>query len=250
MRLSYGSLFSSALVALALTGAVQAQTIAKTDGVLVVVPAYGEVRQENDEAHATLMIEEQDRDKAVAASRVNQKMRQGTEIIRREDPQAKLSTRGYYSYPVYADQPQSPSGRERQRQPVSWRVGQTLDVTTSSLDRLPNTIAAAQSLLGLQGLSFRLKESSLRKLEEERIAAAYRNLSNKIAAIAKAMGKSPSAAELESMEFDGNGGEPRFEMPSVRSMRAAAEPAPVEVPSFEPGETTLSTRLLGKVRFK
>ena len=60
------------------------------------------------------MIEEQDKDKTAAASRVNQKMKQGTEIIRREDPQAKLKTHGYYTYPVYPEAPSAlPNGMPR-----------------------------------------------------------------------------------------------------------------------------------------
>lgn len=70
----------------ALAVVAHAQTAVKTTGALVIVPAYGEVRQANDEARITLAIEEQDKDKAVAASRVNQKMKQGVEILKREDP--------------------------------------------------------------------------------------------------------------------------------------------------------------------
>ncbi len=39
-------------------------------------------RHANDEAVLTLMVEEQDKDKAAAASRVNQKMKQGIDIVR------------------------------------------------------------------------------------------------------------------------------------------------------------------------
>jgi hypothetical protein len=43
-----------------------------------------EVRHPNDEARATLMIEEHDKDKAVAASRVNLKMKQGIETVKQD----------------------------------------------------------------------------------------------------------------------------------------------------------------------
>jgi predicted secreted protein len=49
------------------------------------------------------MVEEQDKDKAAAASRVNQKMKQGTDIVRKEDGKATLKTMGYYTYPVYPE---------------------------------------------------------------------------------------------------------------------------------------------------
>jgi uncharacterized protein YggE len=55
-----------------------------TAGTLVVVPAFGEVKHANDQVVVTLAIEEQDKDKAAAASRVNTKMKQGLEIVKKK----------------------------------------------------------------------------------------------------------------------------------------------------------------------
>lgn len=226
--------------------------LVQTAGALVVIPAYGEVKHVNDEARATLMIEEQDKDKAAAASRVNQKMKQGSDIVKREDPQAELKTRGYYTYPVYADEPMQPRQANRTRQPVSWRVGQYLEVKTSNLSSLPKTIASAQRVLALGGLQFGLAETTLKRLEEQRIAATYTNLTERIVAIAKAMGRSPADATIDTIDFEGSGAyAPVQDAQAMKSMRAASpESMQVEEPSFEPGETTLSMRVVGKVRFK
>lgn len=228
------------------------QPAVQTAGALVVMPAFGEVRHANDEARATLMIEEQDKDKSAAASRVNQKMRQGTEILRKEDPQAVLRTRGYYTYPVYSDQPVQPRQGAAGRQPVGWRVGQYLEMTTTNLDALPRAVAAAQSVLALNSLHFGLSDATNRKLEEQRIAAAYGNLNERIAAIAKAMGRSPADAAIEAIDFEASGAYAPEALSSAKAMRGAtAMAAPqVEEPSFEPGETTLGMRVVGKVRFR
>ncbi|GIZ52451.1 SIMPL domain-containing protein [Noviherbaspirillum aridicola] len=219
-------------------------------GTLVIVPAYGEVRQPNDEARAVFMVEEQDKDRAAAASRVNLRMKQGTELLRRADPAAVFQTRGYYTYPVYADEPVQPRQAARIRQPTGWRVGQYLDMKTGSLDKLPATVAAAQKLLALNGLQFGLTEASARKLEEQRIAAAYQNLQEKIAAIAKAMGRNPGEAVLDTIDFEASGSYAPQPEAAMKTMRASAMDAPVEEPSFEPGETTLGTRLVGRIRFR
>jgi predicted secreted protein len=229
----------------------QTQNLPKTGGTLVVVPAFGEVKHANDEARATLMIEEQDKDKAAAASRVNQKMKQGVEIVKREDPQATLKTRGYYTYPVYSDDQVQPRQGNKPREIIGWRVGQYLEVTTPNLGALPKTIAAAQRLLALNGLSFGLTEATSKKLEEQRITAAYTNLTERIAAIAKAMGRNVSDAVLDTVDFEGSGAYAQQDMRAPKAMRSASpEAMQVEEPSFEPGETTLSTRVVGKVRFK
>lgn len=226
-----------------------------TTGTMVVVPAFGEVTHPNDEALAHFMIEEQDKDKAAAASRVNLKMKQGTEIIRKEDPQAKLKTYGYYTYPVYSEIRALPNGTTPKPNIVGWRVGQYLEVKTQNLTGLPKTAAAAQKLLGLNGLNYGLSPETTKKLDEQRIAVTYRNLSERIASIAKAMGRQPADAVLDTVDFEGSGnyaGGQADAQAAPYAMRAMAkqQESAVAEPSFEPGETTLQMRLVGKVKFK
>lgn len=237
-----------ALSALAMS--VQAQAVLPSAGTLVVLPAQGEVKRANDQALATLMLEEQDKDKTVAASRVNLKMKQGTDIVKRADPQAVLTTRGYYTYPIYSEEPQKANAKPRQ--PIGWRVGQYLDVLTTNLATLPKTVAAAQAVLALNGLTFSLSDNAARKFDDERIAAATRNLAERIASVARAMGRNPADAVIESMDFDGAGAMTlRENAPmAMKAMRGMAADMAVEEPSFEPGETTLRMQLIGKIRFK
>ena len=240
----------SALLGTCLTAA--AQPAVQTSSTLVIVPASGEVRHPNDEARVTLMIEEQDKDKAAASSRVNQKMKQGTDIVKREDPTATFKTHGYYTYPVYADD--QPRQNNKARPPVAWRVGQYLEVTTTNLNGLPKTVAAAQRLLALNGLRFGLTEASRKKLDEQGIAAAYQDLTSRVTTIANTMGRNVSESVLETVDFEGSGNYvPKQDSAvSAMAMRSSAmqESAPVEEPSFEPGETTLHMRVVAKVRFK
>lgn len=239
-----------AILLLASAGAVQSQPTMQSAGTAVIVPADGQVTQANDEATINFMLEEQDKDKTAAASRLNAKMKQGIEILRREDPQARLKSHGYYTYPLYPDDASRPTGKLRQ--PSGWRVGQYLEVKTVNLAALPKTVAAAQRILALNGLQFGLSETATKKLDEQRIDAAYRNLVDRIGAIAKAMGRKAADASIESIDFEGSGAyQPQPEARAVKqSMRAASESLPVEEPSFEPGETSLQLHIVGKVRFK
>ncbi|HET9581108.1 MAG TPA: SIMPL domain-containing protein [Usitatibacter sp.] len=236
---------------LALPAASHAQSAVQTSGATIVVPAYGEVTRANDEAHATFAIEEQDKDKSAAASRVNLKMKQGMEILRRGDPQAKLQTRGYYTYPVYADETPARPLPKPQRQLIGWRVGQYVDLTTSNLAGLPGTVAAAQRVLTLNGLHFGLSRQAQRELDRERIEAAYRNLNDRVGFILAAMGRNPSDASIDTVDFEGTG---NYAPNAPQAMRAAAmpaaAPASVEEPSFEPGETTLTMRVVGRVKLR
>lgn len=238
-----------ALTCMVVSASAFAQTRIPSSGTLVIVPAFGEVRQANDQAVLTLMVEEQDKDKAVAASRLNQKMRQGMDIVRKADAQAILTTRSYYTYPVYSEEPLRPANKARQ--PSGWRVGQYLEVKTSNLAGLPKTVAAAQSVLAVSALQFGLADATAKKLDALRIAETYKNLTERIVSIAHAMGRNPADAVLDTIDFEGSGNYAQ-EVVAPKMMRAAmsADAAPVEEPSFEPGETTLSMRAVGKVRFR
>nr|WP_315214516.1 SIMPL domain-containing protein [uncultured Duganella sp.] len=248
------NLAAAAAVSFALAAHAAPADTLPTTGTLVVVPAYGEVKHANDQVVATLAIEEQDKDKAAAASRVNQKMKQGLDIVKAADPQAKLKTQGYYTYPVYPEDRPLPNGQmPKQRVPTAWRVGQYLEVTTTNLDKLPKTVAAAQKVLTLNGLQFGLTPETTKKLDDQRIAATYKNLNERINSIANAMGRKVGDAVLDTVDFEGSGNyaQERAGAPAPMMMRAKmADSVEVAEPSFEPGETTLQMQLVGKVRFK
>ena len=231
-----------------LCGPVRAQV--QTSGAVLVIAANGEVTRANDEAHATFSIEEQDRDKAAAASRVNQKMKQGVDILKREDARAKLQTRGYYTYPVYEETPPNMPA-PRQRRIVGWRVGQYVDLTTTNLAALPATVAAVQRVLSLNGLSFGLSRQAQRELDRERIEAAWRNLEERIGFALQAMGRTRADAMIDTIDFEasGNYAPAAAQMAPMRAMAKAPEPE-VSEPSFEPGESTLAMRIVGRVKIR
>jgi len=237
-----------------LTLSAQAQSL-PTSGALVVVPANGEVVHANDQVTVTLAIEEQDKDKAAAASRVNQKMNQGLAIVKQADPQAVLKTQGYYTYAVYPEATPLPAGSvAKPRVPTGWRVGQYLQVTTTNLAALPKTVAAAQSVLTLNRLNFGLAPATVRKLDDQRIAAAYQNLNQRVAAIAAAMGRNLNDAVIDTIDFEGSGN--FAQRPTLMAARSVSADAmayggqQVAEPSFEPGETTLNMGLVAKLKFK
>ena len=249
----------------ALASQAQAQTASAssaqvpTTGTLVIVPAFGEVKHANDEALVSFSVEEQDKDRALATARVNQKMKQGTEIVRREDPQAELKTVNYYTFPVYPEAPYPPRNLTPQEQtarriPIGWRVGQSLEVRTRNLSNLPKTVAASQKVLNLAGIDYHLSRELTRQLDDERIAATWRNLNERVASIARAMGRSVHDAVIDTVDFEGSGNYVGAPAPQMRAMVSGSavrkQEESMPEPSFEPGETTLQMHLVGKVRFR
>jgi uncharacterized protein YggE len=253
--MSLSKLFFLAGLALSSVACAQAPAASSTSGTIVIVPAFGEVRHPNDLATVTFMVEEQDKDKTVAASRVNLKMKQGVEIVRSADPSAQLKTQGYFTYAVYPENPPQPlSTAPARRVPIGWRVGQYLEVKTGNLANLPKTVAAAQKVLALSNLEFGLNPATTKQLDDRRIAETYRNLNERIASIARAMGRNPADAVIDTVDFEGSGQYAAQADQAMMRMQVSGSrnkaPQDIPEPSFEPGETTLQMRLVGKVKFR
>ncbi|NMM28032.1 MAG: SIMPL domain-containing protein [Glaciimonas sp.] len=230
------------------SGAMAAQVA--TTGTLVSISAAGEVRAANNEVRAVFFIEEQDKDKAVAASRVNRKMKLGVDILKKEDPQATLSSRNYTTYPIYAEeQPQNGRG-DAKRLLTGWRVGQYLEMKTENLQKLPITVAAAQNILALNGVTFGLSEALSKRLDAARITDAYQNLMTRVRVIAEAMGRNAADAVMENIDFDGSDNPGRPYMAASMMEKSARMDKQVAEASFEPGESTLAVCVVAHVRFK
>ena len=250
------SLVAAALVLAFSAAHAQTASTASTAGTLVVVPAYGEVKHANDQATVLFAVEEHDKDKNAAADRVNRKMKEGTEIVRRLDANAELKTQGYYTYPVYPEVPPMPQPTTRapvKPVPIAWRVGQYLEVKTTNLAALPKTAAAAQKILQINNIDFGLSPALEKRLDDQRIAATYSNLNERIVSIARAMGRQPGDAVLDTVDFEGSGNYAGDNQAAPAMMRMSAKRESGDAmsePSFEPGETTLQMRLVGKVKFK
>ena len=91
-------------------------------------------------------------------------------------------------------------------------------------------------------------------VEAENGTVEIPNDPERIVSIAKAMGRQPGDAVLDTVDFGGSGNyaqSQRVEVSGSRAMMMKADMGDqMAEPSFEPGETTLQMRLVGKVKFK
>ncbi len=235
------------MAALLCSAGAGAQSRLPAEGTLVVIKASGEVAQANDEVSLTLSVDEQNPNKNVALSTINQKMKKGVEAVRKLDPTAKLTTQDYRLFTVYREEKPDYTGA---RVVVGWRARQSLGVVTRDLGGLPKLVLGVKDLLEFDGLRFYLSAPVWKTLAEQRLAAAYRDLQQNIAMMAQVMGRKVADATIEEIEVDGAGGNgmQRVEVTGSRINRRDLDE--IAEPSFEPGETTLRTQLIGKVRFK
>ena len=207
-------------------------------GTLVLMTGAAEVELANDEAVASFFYEAQDADLTRAQATVNQRVSDGTAALKRADPKAQIETSGYSSYPVYS------SGSNRTI--TGWRVRQGLTVRTENLAALPKTVAAAQPLLALGGVDFRLSKAARDKVETQLIQLAIANLNSRFAAAGQSMGVSANRIRIEEVNFGVREAAP----PQPMMMRSAMQSSDaVPPPAFESGRSIERLSVTGKARF-
>lgn len=212
-----------------------------TEGSTVHISASSELQVPNDEASLVFTVSEQDKDAKKAASLVSARMKSGIEQIKQQDKQAALKTTSYSTYPVYAE-----TDKGQARQVTAWRVTQTLSVTTTNIDALPTTVAAAQKVLALNGVQFGLRVQTQKQQDAQLMQLAYQALEARVETMAKAIGQQPQQATLSTLQVDGDNY--RAPMMMARSAMAIQQDSVAE-PQFEVGQTTLSMRLSAEVLF-
>ena len=207
-------------------------------GTLVLMTGAAEVELANDEAVANFFYEAQDADLTRAQSTVNQRVSDGTAALQRADPKAQIETSGYSSYPVYS------SGSNRTI--TGWRVRQGLTVRTENLAGLPKTVAAAQPLLALGGVDFRLSKAARDKVEAQLIQLARANLNSRFTAAGQSMGVPANRIRVEEINFGVREAAP----PQPIMMRSAMQSSDaVAPPTFDSGRSTERLSVTGKARF-
>lgn len=237
----------------ALTASAHAQQMSA--GSQVLVSGRADLKVVNDQAVISFYAEEVDKDKTLAATRVNQKMKAGIEFIKREYKEIELSTRNYHSSQVYEEV----SGKNAngmptvKQQATGWRVGQYLDLKTRDLKNLPAMVAYLQRTLALNNVRFELSDEVNKRVEAERIVAGYKNLNEKIAMIAQAMGRQVSDFVIDSIDFEGgeiNRGDNRAYGRLVTVSGSNVRGDKIVEPDFEPGMSAISIRVDAKLRVK
>ncbi len=208
-------------------------------GTLILMTGAAEVELANDEAVASFFYEAQDADLTRAQATVNQRVSDGTAALKRADPKAQIETSGYSSYPVYS------SGSNRTI--TGWRVRQGLTVRTESLAALSKTVAAAQPLLALGGVDFRLSKAARDKVEAQLIQLAIANLNSRFAAAGQSMGVPSSRIRVEEINFGVREAAPPQPMMMMRSAMQSSDA--VVPPVLESGRSIERLAVTGKARF-
>lgn len=213
------------------------------NGTLVEMCASAQQEVEQDAAQASISYKIDNTDKRIAADAVNKKMTALINDIKAQYPSIEFGSQNYNTYQQY-----TPQGKSK-----TWTVEQSFSIATKKPKDMPAVVAMAQTAgVELNGLSAYLTPEATRLNQEKLYGQAFADVTLRLNAITKAMGRDSSwqivHIDTTGQHGCGNGG---GYVPMMRSMAAkSADAMEVSQPTLEQGKQTVQLSLWVAAKLK
>lgn len=179
----------------------------------------------NDQVRAVVGVSAEDSDSARLADRVNETMAWALGVAKRAEG-VEVRSGGYQTYPVH-----------EKGAITRWRAQQDLQLESRDVAAVSELLGKLQSRLVLRGIEFGVSTEARRELEASLVAEALAAFRTRAEQVQKELGARDHELVSLSIHTPDAGGPPH---PML--MRSAAAEG-VTAPSFESGESTLSSRV-------
>lgn len=223
-----------------LTGTAQTpETAAESQYNLFRLTSEASVNIANDLMIATLVVQDEDKDPAVLADKINSKATWANNVLR---PYATIAfkTRDYQTYPRY-DSSQA-------RRLIGWRAAQIIELETDDFEAAGKAIQKLQEKLQVQRIQLLAKPTTRSEASDRLIVKALNRFKDRARLIQKNM----NSAGFRIVEVDintGQGGMEEFssrvamdEMSSLSSVQSE--------PVIEAGTTRVTVQVFGRVQLE
>jgi predicted secreted protein len=185
---------------------------------------------------ATLLVQAEDKDSAVLASKINASMSWAVNVLRPFGA-LKIKTRDYQTYPRYD------SGGERKL--IGWRGSQSIQIETDDFQAAGKAIQKLQARMQVQGLQLAAKAETRSAAADALIIDALSDFKNRASLIQRNMGATGYRILDVHIQSD-QGGAAMYDSRSkgVEMMHSTA----VAEPSIEAGTSRVRVQVYGRVQ--
>ncbi len=218
----------------------------------VLLRAEADLEIDNDEAHVDFYAQEQNVDRATAATAVNSRMKDAVAHIKALDPTARVRSGGYSTSPVYAPVPNG--GVDRQKV-IAWQVRQDVNVTTKKLDGVEKMVAQVQSMkpsaVNVGSVWYGVSRELARSTESKLFDMAFDDLRARIGNVARQMGRDTADFNVDEVNLSGEAGAAPAPLMRTMALKLPAAKSPeVSEPTFEPGTSRQSLSFTAKASIR
>ncbi|MFK7852971.1 MAG: SIMPL domain-containing protein [Granulosicoccus sp.] len=235
MHLQTMALHVWALFVFCLAPYAQAQTVEPTLFNAFTFSSSASAEIDNDLMTATLLVQDEDKDSAVLANRINVTMAWALDTL---EPftSIKAKTRDYQTYPRY-DSSQS-------RRLIGWRATQSLQLDTEDFEAAGKAIQQLQERLQVQGIKLSVKPASQEIAASALIKRALFAFKGRAALIQESM----NAKSYRIVDVDiqtGNASPALYDQaPRMEMMRSSV----ANEPAIEAGSSRMSVQVYGRIQ--
>ncbi|MGN1208754.1 MAG: SIMPL domain-containing protein [Duodenibacillus sp.] len=217
------------------------------NGTVMTLPVTAAAQVDNDEALLQFFVLETHRDLQHATAKVLERMTKGINALKAGRFAAEFQTEGMQSYPRYG---RGVSGQVAKIE--SWEVRQSLSVRVTDVTQVGAVAQLAASHFGFEGVSFSVSERTREAVQENLMRTALESVRRQAAAVASALGATPSKVRIESLDWSASDAVsgPVYARNALKASMdgAVLEGAQAPVASFEVGKTRLTRRVTAKLR--
>jgi len=213
----------------------------RPDGTIVLLRAEAETYVDNDEARVSIFVQEQNANRATAASDVNRKMSEAIDRVKKGDPSADVRSTGYFTNPEYGP---------RSNQITGWQVRQEVLIVTHKLGDLEKLVANVQSVAGVSGVAFGLSREAQRKVDAQLFDMAFADMRARMSSVAHALGKADKDVEIDEIDLTSVDRPLGVQAAPMAMMARAKLDDGVAQPKFEPGDSRQSVSFTARVRVR
>lgn len=238
-KLGAGVVFRTLALALALSGMAMAQDAAAPQFDVYRLASEASMEVDNDLMTASLAVQDEDKDPAVLADKINSTAAWAVNVLR---PFATITsnTRDYQTYPRY-DSSQS-------RRLIGWRATQTIEIETDDFEAAGKAIEQLQEKLQVQSIRLAAKPATRETASDLLITRALDSFKNRARLIQKNM----NAAGFRIMEIDiqtGQGGTAMYGHTRAAMSDMSDEYVQSE-PAIEAGTTRVTVQVSGRIQLQ
>ena len=192
---------------------------------------------DNDLMIATLMVEAEDKDPALLASKVNSSMSWAVNVLRPFGA-LKTKTRDYQTYPRYDS--------SKNRKLIGWRASQSIQIETDDFEAAGKAIQKLQERLQVKGIQLAAKPETRAAAADELINEALSTFKKRATLVQRNMG----ATGYKILDVNIQSDQPHslmYDMAAMQyeSMRSSAM---IAEPAIEAGTSRVSVQIYGRVQ--
>ena len=192
----------------------------------------------NDEMHAVLFIEKNNKQPAELAAEINQLMNQAM-TLGKKYPQVKVKTGSQNTYPVYDND---------NRKLKEWRGRAEVNIESKDFKAASQLISELQQNFQTQSINFSVSDEQRKKVENELITEASKNFQQRAQLLSQAWNK-PSY-NLVTLNINTNRSYAQPVMMMQRAKFSSADSAGDMAQDVAAGESKITVNAEGSIQFK